>query len=75
MTWLEKLERHMKENEGQLLLSWNDKEMAAAYTFGREADDSDMAAGASYGYGSGIGEAMSVIIRELRLGNGDEKPA
>lgn len=40
---------------------------AAAYVFGREADDSPMAGGASYGVGASPYEALRMIVDECRL--------
>ena len=40
---------------------------SSALIFGREAPDSPMAGGASYGYGKSIPEALSQIIDECRI--------
>lgn len=40
---------------------------SSAFIFGREDIDSPMAAGASYGYGHSIPEALGQIIAECRI--------
>jgi hypothetical protein len=40
---------------------------SSALIFGREASDSPMAGGASYGYGASIPEALAQIIDECRI--------
>jgi hypothetical protein len=72
--WLPKLERHMKEHEGQLAIVALDGQISVEYRFGQEAEDSPMAGGASYGVADTIGDALAQVMRELRLGDGEEKP-
>ncbi len=40
---------------------------SGAFIFGREAEDSPMAGGASYGYGKSIPEVLGQMIAECRI--------
>ena len=60
--------QHIEDNEGQLVVSQSSKgEWVIGYTFGREAEDSDMAGGAAYGVGPSLTSAIDQVMRDLRL--------
>lgn len=56
---------HADKNEGHLVLDVNSKnEWVIGYTFGREAEDSDMAGGAAYGSRT-LSSSLQEIVSDL----------
>lgn len=61
---------HMMTYGGRLVISFQFGRANGAtvgYEFGREADDSDMAGGASYGIGATVDEAMIAMAEALGI--------
>jgi hypothetical protein len=58
---------HMnKEKVGQLVITLNDRhEWVVGYEFGKEAEDSPMSAGASYGLSSALYQALDQVVKEI----------
>lgn len=55
------------QQEGQIVLTRTGDEWVIGATFGREAEDSPMAGGATYGHGATLAEALAAPARDLRL--------
>lgn len=64
---------HLAGEGGRLAIAFNrgdpgpgkDDSWVVAYEFGREAEDSDMAGGASYGIGGNLNEALRTVFIEV----------
>jgi hypothetical protein len=66
---LEALFDHMKKQEvfGFAVVRHDSGEITASYEFGREAPNSPMYGGASYGVGDTVDEALEGVYKDLRL--------
>jgi hypothetical protein len=70
MTKLDSLFEHMETQEVfglSVIRNEDTKEVSIAYEFGREAPDSPMAGGASYGIGDTIEEALVDVYNDLHI--------
>jgi hypothetical protein len=59
---------HMKkQGVGQLVITLNDRgDWVIGYEFGKEAEDSPMAAGAAYGISPALNQALDQVTSDLR---------
>jgi hypothetical protein len=61
-----KIERHLeRQGEGHLAVSLSKSEWTVGYSFGKEAEDSDMAGAASYGVGPDLETALRQVVDEI----------
>lgn len=67
---MDDLIKFIERHGGGIGVMFNDgnHEWTVAVEFGREAADSDMAGGASYGIGESLDEALLTVRQELGLG-------
>lgn len=61
---------HLEEHEGQLIISYSNdnsknREWVVGYKFGKEAEDSDMAGGATCGFGPSLAQALDMMTQDL----------